>query len=769
MLCVLLTAMFGMAPPAADVVVTVDNSQVARPAAFTLAQSPFALGGQYLVATAGSPATPEAVRVTAPEGEWYVYLSWVRHPHGAKDVVVRVGDSTFKVDQSRLANGQVPDALPHNDMARFEGLCSSGLYRLTSQPVRFAKHDGIEIVRSDTEPGTFTTLESAVFSTYVYLDDLGNDSRWTGTPTINLKDYGRTFSGDIGFGLAFLMPDQRDAAIEWSLPAVGPCLVSANVNRGPSRAESIPLELQFSDGRTETVVLEGKSEEFGRSRWQDICVVRNPQGVKIRLKATQGGCTCVDLLRLAPIHDADLARSGEKRWDNFVVEWEAATAQRPWLESVKIVSATDDDVELTPLARSGGLAHGLQVRLARKPLPVLDASDGSNFPSAAEGGFRIELAGGYGFTLTTELLRREPFVWLPDLGIFACKDGDFASQRAQIEAVADRVQAARQEPFRSTAEKYREWTGYEESRPGQDDRAFTFAYTLDRPPAPRVSESLAVMPEVDYSYFLQRVEDPKHRRMFLGWPNVCQEFYVLSNGAIGVSSGSGPGTGHPPAEHFAVQFGAGETPMFMEHGDAAVTQEIEDGYHIIVHTKWKAADAAIAADALAYPLAEEDVRTGYEPLAAFVRVAHCAQGKLPLWLKIRPDHWGGPEKPLTGLAGARVESACLIAGDRTVLGIAAATATVAAASDQEVLLRLEPEQEHVDLVIPYIAVDRTLVTRRRPWASMKSCRGPRDTGTVDWLPGRSSKRPIRSLTTFTRPSCRARSSAETWTCRGITS
>ena len=121
-------------------------------------------------------------------------------------------------------------------------------------------------------------------------------------------------------------------------------------------------------------------------------------------------------------------------------------------------------------------------------------------------------------------------------------------------------------------------------------------------------------------YFLNRVEDPKHRRMFLGWPNVCQEFYVLSNGAIGVSSGSGPGTGHPPAEHFTVQFGAGETPMFKEHGDPSVTQEIEDGYHIIVHTKWKAADAAIASAALAYPLAGEDVRTGNEPLAAFVRV-----------------------------------------------------------------------------------------------------------------------------------------------------
>ena len=153
----ILTAMIGMVPPASDVVVSADNSQVVRPAAFTLAQSPFALGGQYLVATAGDPATPAAVRVAAPEGEWYVYLSWVRHPHGAKDVVVRVGDLTIKVDQSRLANGHVPDAFPRDDMAQFEGLCSSGLYRLTSQPVRFTKDDVIEIVRSDTVPGTVTT------------------------------------------------------------------------------------------------------------------------------------------------------------------------------------------------------------------------------------------------------------------------------------------------------------------------------------------------------------------------------------------------------------------------------------------------------------------------------------------------------------------------------------------------------------------------------------------------------------------------------------
>ena len=97
------------------------------------------------------------------------------------DVAIRIGSSTVRVDQSRLANGQVPDAFPQNDMAEYEGLCSSGLYRLTPQAVRFAKDDVIEIVRSDTEPGTVTTVESVVFSPLVCLDDIGTDSRWIGT------------------------------------------------------------------------------------------------------------------------------------------------------------------------------------------------------------------------------------------------------------------------------------------------------------------------------------------------------------------------------------------------------------------------------------------------------------------------------------------------------------------------------------------------------------------------------------------------------------
>ena len=85
------------------------------------------LGGQYLVATADSPATPAEVRMAAPEGEWYVYLSWVRHPHSAKDAVVHVGGSTIKVDQSRLASGSLYRQRPRHASLLLPHLGSRGM------------------------------------------------------------------------------------------------------------------------------------------------------------------------------------------------------------------------------------------------------------------------------------------------------------------------------------------------------------------------------------------------------------------------------------------------------------------------------------------------------------------------------------------------------------------------------------------------------------------------------------------------------------------
>jgi hypothetical protein len=452
-----------------------------------------------------------------------------------------------------------------------------------------------------------------------------------------------------------------------------------------------------------------KSEHYGRAGWRQVALIETARGAKLRIRSAADGFVCPDLIRLTPVAAAELVARNARGFDAFTVQWKDASPLQPWLRSVRIKPAAGVEASVEPSASAGEYPHGVLVKMARRWIPLLGGKEGLGLAEPGDGSFCVELADDYGFTLSTDLLRREPFVWLKDVGIFACAKGDFQSHASARNALARRVEAARKKPFRSTAEKYRAMTAYGEARPRQDDQAFDFAYIRARPPAPRVSESLATMPEVDYPYFLERVDEPKHRRMFLGWPNVCKEFYVLSNGAIGVSSGSGAGTGHPPAEHFTVQFGAGKEPHFKEHGDPSVRQDIDSGYHIIVHTHWKAGGASIASTALAYPLVGEEVRTGNEPLAAVVRVESNAKSKLPLWLKIRPDHWFGPQKPLAGLAGARIESSCVTAGHRIVLGFTATKATIATASDQEVLVRLEPEDEHVDLVIPCVAVEKSLV------------------------------------------------------------
>ena len=698
-----------------DIVIPASDAKaVQHSPGFALAESPYTLGGRHLVARspgAGSP--PSSVRIAAPAGRFYVYVAWVRHPEGAHDVRLRIGGVEAWVDQSRLANGSSPDGLARDDMPAYAGLCSSGLFRLTDQPIVLRSGNALEITRSDTGAGRVTTFGYAVFSPYLYLDDLGNDAAFVGQPLINLKDYGPGLSGDVGSGLAFIPSDEAEAAIEWAIPADGLFVLAANPNLGPSRAVTMPLDLTLPDGRTEHLSLAGRAGVFGRAGWQEVGVLRDARGAKLRLRTGEGGVTCADLLRLTPVAERDLAPREAQAFDGFTVQWEAPSRARPWLRDVQVAPSGDDDVLVTPLQPSRGLPNGLRVRVAQRRLPVLGAADGRGLLRPSTGAFRVELAGGYGFSLSGALLRRERFVWLKSLGIFACADGDFASHQAALGAMARQVQAAAREPFRSTSERYYALTGYHEARPGLDDRAFQFAYDPSRPLLPRVGKAIASMPEVTYRYFLSRVEEPKHRRMFLGWPNVCQEFYVLSNGLIGVSSGSGAGTGHPPAEHFTVQLGAGQPAVFHEHGDPSVTQRLEDGYHIIVHSEWRDPGAQVHATAFAYPLAGEDVHTGNEPLAAFVRVRRRSTANAPLWLRLRPEQWGGPSNPLARLSEARVEGGLLLTGPRIVLAVDGGDAVVAAASDQEVLVRLIPRSEHVDLVIPYIAVEPSLVARAR--------------------------------------------------------
>lgn len=706
----LLAALGGVSGDDGESVITnLAGDAVRASADFTIAKSPYVLGGTYLSSRSqASGAAPGTIRVAAPAGEYYVYLAWARHPQGAKDVRVRLGSLEVKVDQSRLANGVSPDVFNRNDMPQYDGLCSSGLYRITDRPVELREGDTLEVFRSDTDPDTLTTLDYVVFSPFLYLDDLGSDAAATGQPTINLKDYGRRSSGEVGFGLAFLKRGASDTAIEWTVPREGLFVLSAKPNRGPSRADAIPLQLVTTDGEVVTSQMAGKSGSYGRANWQDLMFVRAEQIAKVRLLPGRGGVACADLLRMRPVAESQLTGADARPLRTFVVQWEAPTPRRPWLSRVKIVPDEGGEVEVTKLEGNREMPNLARVSLMRRQLPLLGDSGGRSLLLPAGGSFRVELADDRGFTVSAELLLREPFVWLRDLGIFACRDGDFESNKSGTAALQAKVEAARKLPFLSTSEKYFELTGYDEARNNLVDRAFEFAYDLGRSPAPRVTESLRTMEEIDHSYFCRRIADVKHRRMFLGWPNVAQEFYVLSNGSIGTSSGSAHGTGHPPAESFIADFAAGDRPRFLEHGDTSVVQSIESGYQLIVHTEFQQPDTGVRVTALAYPLAGEEVRSGNEPLAAFVRFQRTS-GSGPLWIRVKPAHWGGAKNPLADLAKARIEDGRLLAAQRIVLGFDSATATIESAGDDEVLVKILPKADRADLVIPYVAVKPDLV------------------------------------------------------------
>jgi hypothetical protein len=374
---------------------------------------------------------------------------------------------------------------------------------------------------------------------------------------------------------------------------------------------------------------------------------------------------------------------GQGAADALYVQWEAPSEKRPLLRQVRIVPGDGTGMKVEAYHRPGSMPRGARI--------------------TGRGSFRVELANDYGFTLSTELLRREPFVWLKDLGIFAAAGGDFEAKRAVVDALRVRIEAARNAPFQSTSEKW--------NRGGP----FEFAYNRSRPVGMRVNDALFRLPEVDHRYFLDRVSDKPHRVTFLGWPNVAQEFFLLSNGTIGVSSRSSLGTGHPPAQDFSVELGSGRTPAFRPHGDPAVRQSLEDGYQLIVNTEWRGEDPAgqLFAKAFAYPMESEAVRTGNEPLAIFLRLrrSHAASG--PFWLRIRASSWVREgfsrrqpvENPLKDLGAARIDRGRLIAGQRIVLAFTAAAGSFwLRPNEDDVLVRLEPEADVVDVVIPFVAV-----------------------------------------------------------------
>ncbi len=224
-----------------------------------------------------------------------------------------------------------------------------------------------------------------------------------------------------------------------------------------------------------TCELAGKSRGYGRAEWQQLGVLRTARGAKLRLRAAKDadGVSCCDLLRLAPLSEADLTRRDQGRYETYTVQWEDPTGERPWLESVRIVSTEEDDVRVEVPRPKPGMPGGASVHVARKILPLLGSDGATGLSLEASGSFRVELGDDYGFTLSAAQLRREPFVWLGDLGVFACADGDFASKQAEIAARAAQVEAARKKPFRSTSEQYFELTRVlrDPRRPGADLRS----------------------------------------------------------------------------------------------------------------------------------------------------------------------------------------------------------------------------------------------------------------------------------------------------------
>jgi hypothetical protein len=710
--CLLALLLVAQAPANEVLISDPGDGRIEHSPDFAVTPCPYALAGSYLKAPAGRAGAPAgSIRIAAPVGRYYVYVAWTRHPNGAKDVRVKVGGAEVRVDQSRLANGKMPGDFDRND---WQGeVCTSGLYRITEKPVDLQKSDAITVFRSDTTPGTYTTFEYVLFSPSLYLDDLGNDVVWSGRPLINAKNYGKDFSAQIGWGAAILPSDQPQAAFEWTVPAEGRYVVSVQANRGPNRAAAAPLEIELGKGNVIARKCGQKAERFGRAEWEQVALIEARRGTKLRVRAANDGCVLPDLLRLTPIAASEIIDRRARGFETFTIQWEAASTKRPWLKDVRIVPTAGVDAAVEPFALGQEMPHAARVKVARRWLPLLGGKENRGLAQPAEGSLCVKLADDYGYTLSADLLRREPFVWLRDLGMFACAQGDFASHAAERRVLSGHVEAARKEPFRSTSEQYLKWTGYDELRATQDDRAYEFAYHVPRRPQPRVNESIEALPEVDYAYFVPRVQDFKNRRTYLGWPNVCRHFYVLSNGAIGGGAGSSIGTGHPPAEDFLMQFGAGESPLFRAHCDASVTQSLEDGYHIVVHTRWQQGKNDVHATAFAYPLAGEEVRTGIEPLASFVRL-HRTSGKAPLWVKVTTDHVGdclgaGPALPLAGLGEARLENGRLLTGNRIVLAVDHADATVVSAKEREVVLKIVPKESAVDFVVPYVAVEKRLI------------------------------------------------------------
>jgi hypothetical protein len=84
-------------------------------------------------------------------------------------------------------------------------------------------------------------------------------------------------------------------------------------------------------------------------------------------------------------------------------------------------------------------------------------------------------------------------------------------------------------------------------------------------------------------------------------------------------------------------------------------------------------------------------------------------------LKITPDHYGaGQARPLASLETANLEEGLLKIGRRVILAVDRAQMSIESATKKFLLVKLLPQAEQADLVIPYVAVaDRLVESARR--------------------------------------------------------
>jgi len=312
--------------------------------------------------------------------------------------------------------------------------------------------------------------------------------------------------------------------------------------------------------------------------------------------------------------------------DSFVVEWKAASAERPWLSNLEVLSHDEHSLLTTEvLPASSEFPNRVRVELSEQ--------------GEAPSWIQVRLAGGYGFLISDRMLEAHPYLWVRDLGIFITRFGGWTETAKHRSEAAQQIASSFAAPFISCAEKYYQWTGLTEHDVLEGDD-FHLIHKLDGQiwdfiedkeswsPEARTVQRISQMPEVDAAYFTSRFPDLKYSRMYLGWPEHNDNFILLSNGKIGVSSWSVGGDPdrfpdtpwQPRASSYTIQFGVGNAPRFRESGDDRVVQSLAEGYHLIATTKWSESDVSVTQTSFAYPLDGETIKTGVEPLLAWIKL-----------------------------------------------------------------------------------------------------------------------------------------------------